>query len=427
MALNQGMERFHAFALICFAALLGLFEGPAEIACVLALFTTAATGRLRGYRWTWAETGLLIWIGAGLYGLLTAESRPSSEDMFRPLLALAFIVGTRSLSGIPSSILKKILFAFVAAMMLNCAYGFLQFYLGEMPLDKWLLANPKSPQVHIPRHYGLRTVSGLFYNRLKLAHLAIIAMGALLVVPMTFRDSISKKIMAGAFLGTIIFLVAIVLTQARTALLAIGVAMSLSAILLARPKLIASLFAGSVLVGGLTLLMRFGVERLALVAVDIGIRAKIYGIGLQLFQEHPVFGLGHGMYRIYATAIWQADWAPSYLVDAHQLFLHVLVETGLVGFMGFMLAIGMIVLALARRVYRQRRASSESVALDRLAFFTLAAYLSLGIFHFPLHHASVALAFWFFLGLARFGQDQALLEKPPAEPPDSTKEAPLAS
>ena len=421
------MERIHAFVLVCFAALLGLFEGPAEIACVLVLLTTAATGRLRAYRWTWVEAGLLVWVASGLVGLLGAEQRPSSEDMFRPLLGLAFILGARGFKALPQSVLRKILVAFVGAMALNAAYGLLQFFVGELPLDKFLLANPRSPQVHIPNHYGLRTVSGLFYNRLKLAHMTIVVIGILLMVPMTFRARISKQMLIGSLLGALLLFLVVALTQARTALVATCIAVFTSALLLKRPKLIASLLVGSVVAGGLTVWMRFGIERLQLVFTDVGIRTKIYGIAIQLYQEHPWLGLGHGMYRTDACAIRQPDWAPSYLGDAHHLFLQVLVETGLIGFIGFTGAVILIMYRLLVRVYKHREESSEKIAMDRVALFVMVGYLSLGLFHFPLHHASVALAFWLFLGLAHSRYTQHLSKEPSEQQPSSPEVNSLAA
>ena len=386
------MERTHAYIFIVFATLLGLFEGPAEIACVAAILSIFFTQRFRGFRFSFIEVGILVWVSAGVFGLISADSRPSSEDMLRPLLALAFLVGLFGFQRLSVSQSSKVVFAFVIALLVNASYGFLQFSFGELPLDSLLLANPKSPQVHIPNHYGLRTVSGLYYNRLKLAHMAIPALGLLLIPTIALRRALTpaRKIMY--VLASLILFVALVITQARMALAALIISFIFTALVLARLRYILFLFAGTLIAAILTFGMRFGVERIQAIGTDFGIRAKIFGIGLSLFEDSPILGIGHGMYRIKATAIKDDSWAASYLVDAHQLYLHVLAETGIVGFIGFFVF-------LIREVRRTRKEETvDSVAL-RVLLFVLVAYLALGLFHFPLHHAPVALMFWFVLGL----------------------------
>jgi len=394
------MERTHAYIFIVFATLLGLFEGPAEIACVVAILSIVLTQRFRGFRFSFVEVGLIVWVSAGVFGLVSADSRPSSEDMLRPLLALAFLVGLFGFRRISVSHSKKVAFAFTIAILVNASYGFLQFFIGELPLDSLLLANPKSPQVHIPNHYGLRTVSGLYYNRLKLAHMAIPALGLLLIPTVALRRKLSLGRTTLYILASLILFVAVVITQARMALAALILSFIFTALVLARLRYILFLFAGTLIAAGLTFGMRFGVERIQAIGTDFSIRAKIFGIGFSLFEDNPIFGIGHGMYRIRSTAIRDDSWAPSYLVDAHQLYLHVLTETGIVGFVGFFGMVALSLVFLVREVRRTRREESvDSVAL-RVLLFVLVAYLALGLFHFPLHHAPVALMFWFVLGLA---------------------------
>ena len=40
--------------------------------------------------------------------------------------------------------------------------------------------------------------------------------------------------------------------------------------------------------------MRFGVERIQAIGTDFGIRAKIFGIGLSLFEDSPILALAMG-------------------------------------------------------------------------------------------------------------------------------------
>ena len=223
------------------------------------------------------------------------------------------------------------------------------------------------------------------------------------MIPFSFRARLSNLQKASAFILAAVLLVGVVLTQARMALGAIGVTTIVAAILLARARMLALLGAGGLVATATIVWMRFGIERVKLVVSDIGIRSKIYGIGTDLFQENPLLGIGHGMYRNRATAIREADWSASYLVDAHQLYLHVLVESGVLGFVGFAMMLGFTMWELTRRVRMNRSADGINAVMDRIAFFSLFAFMVLGLFHYPLHHAPVALAFWFMIGMARYG------------------------
>ena len=56
------MDRLHQWALVVFAAMLGLFEGPAEIACAAVLVTTALTGGFRKWRPGVIELAVIVWV-----------------------------------------------------------------------------------------------------------------------------------------------------------------------------------------------------------------------------------------------------------------------------------------------------------------------------------------------------------------------------
>jgi O-antigen ligase len=106
------------------------------------------------------------------------------------------------------------------------------------------------------------------------------------------------------------------------------------------------------------------------------------------------------MYRVTAQAAnVHGDLTREWLIDAHNLFLQVLCETGVVGLAGFLTVVGVSVYALVRRI-RAGSGDSARGVLDALAFYGVVAILVLGIVHFPLHHAPVALVFWTLMGVA---------------------------
>ncbi len=62
------LERAHLAGLLAFGLFLGLFEGPAEIACGFSLLTFFLTRRLHGATFSAIELGLLVWPISGSFG-----------------------------------------------------------------------------------------------------------------------------------------------------------------------------------------------------------------------------------------------------------------------------------------------------------------------------------------------------------------------
>jgi O-antigen ligase len=398
---SELLPRAVQIALVAYAALLGLVEGPAELACLAVLLLAFAAGRFRDYKPGLVEAGLLVYGLAGLWGVAGDHPRGSSEDTFRPLLALAFLIGRVALDGQPDSILRRMAWAFGLAIVLNGAYGYLQRSFGELPLDALLLKNKGSPQLWVPEHVGgYRSVSGLFYNRLKLAHVGIVGLGLLALV--LLRSDARTWVRAFALVGLGVLGGAVVLTYARMALAAFAVAAFVTVLVSVRGRIEALLgILAAAAFAGVLSLSDLAKERLEMIGPDLVVRQRILSTALGIVREHPALGVGHGMYRIVAqTANAHGDVSREHLIDAHNLFLQVLAETGLVGFIGFMTALACAVANAVRRVRRDRAETGPRAVMDRLAIFGITAVLVLGLVHFPLHHAPVALVFWTLLGVA---------------------------
>lgn len=393
-------ERVASAGLIAFAALLGLLEGPAEIAAVLALIGLATSGALRGLRSGLAERGILIWAAAGAVGMVLAVARGttlSSEDSFRPLLALAFLIGSRGGARADDRRLSTLAVAFLAACALSSAYGLVQVAVGDLPLDRFFLKNLRSPQIWVPgKLYVVRAASGLFYNRLKLAHVGIVGLGlfGLLALRQPPVAALRRGLLA---IGALVVLAAIVLTHARMAVVAFTGAAIIVALLLRR-RGVAVL--GTIVAAGLATIAAVGsegAERLATLERDISIRRHLFATAAGVFRDHPLIGVGHGMYRKIAAPVFDGQ---GVLLDAHNLALHVLVETGLVGFLALAAAIGGCLLRVAQAVARDRALGTAAAVRNRFALFGLLAILILGLTHVPTHHAPVALLFWTLAGIA---------------------------
>ncbi|MBI2374638.1 MAG: O-antigen ligase family protein [Deltaproteobacteria bacterium] len=378
--------------------MLGLFEGPAEIACALVVVTALARRMLRldDLRDP-VIVGTALWIAAGIPGALSSTVKVSSEDSLRPLLSLALLAGTMTLPSTTPRTLRAMAIAFTAAITLNAGYGYLQLTFGALPLDRFLLKNPASPQIIDPVAWGRRGVSGLFYNRLKLAHAGILGLG--LVTLIAIEPRVRRSTRAWCAASAAVIAPAVAMTGARMAVAAALIAIVFVIALTSSKRTLVVAAATAIVTAGLVAATPSGRARLRRAVSDTAIRHTIHAVAWNVFLESPILGVGHGTYRVRAEPHAAPGFSREWTVDAHSIPLHALAETGLVGTTGLLTAIGVALLRVIRRI----RAGAEelvSSVTDRFSLYGLTAIACLGSFHFPMHHATIALAFWYLLALA---------------------------
>lgn len=389
-------EGLHQVTLIAFAGFLGLFEGPTEIACIAALMTTALTGRLKGLSAHPVYLGALLWGLAGIPGVITAEAAYSSQGYLRPVHALALLIGARGLRDVSAKVLTKMAWAFCLAIVLNGAYGLLQVTWGALPLDALLMSNKNSPQVFVPGSRVTRCASGLFYNRLRLAHVGAIGLSVLSVLSLGAATKRTRRL-AAAGLG--LLALAVVLTYARMVLAAWSGAAVLLVLVLSTPRRAGLMLAGATGVAGAIVATEAGRQRVLRAVEDLSIRAEIFSMALRIFAKHPFFGAGHGDYPQNAMPLLRPGGSRNWTIDAHNLYLHTLAETGIVGALGFFVAVGGGLWGLLGQVRAQASSTDPQSILRRCALLVLITFAGLGLVHHPLHHAAVGLTFWAALGL----------------------------
>jgi O-antigen ligase len=394
---SRVLSRAHRVLLVAYALLVGLVEGPAQIAAVLVLLTTLATGGLRGFRPGPAELGILIWVLAGVPGLLLDPGRYSSADTTRPLLALTFLIGSNAIGRADAAMLRRMAWAFSIACVINATYGALQYAAGELPWDSVFLKNPRSAQLYIPgRVYHVRAASGLFYNRLKLAHVAMV--GAFLIAMIAFAPHVRARVRAMAAAGGAVLGAGLALTYARMAFLAVVASFVALAGVLRRWVVLATAATISLVALGGVLFSEDGRRRITSLDEDLTIRRQMFDAALQIFSDHPILGVGHGVYRNAIAELGDVGLTGVHLTSPHNLWLQLLAETGVAGFLGFNAALAWCLWQVMRRI-RRARTDPDRAILDRLALTGVLAISFVGLLHFSLHHAPVGLVFWTLAGV----------------------------
>jgi putative inorganic carbon (hco3(-)) transporter len=118
-----------------------------------------------------------------------------------------------------------------------------------------------------------------------------------------------------------------------------------------------------------------------------------------VFADHPILGVGPGMFPAYYYTYAQDVGILTRTAqrEAHNLYLHVLAETGIIGFIAF----AGLVLVTLREVLRARRRAlarrrSDLAALATGALLSIVAYLTTGMFL----HLSFARYFWLVMAIA---------------------------
>ncbi|HET7872415.1 MAG TPA: O-antigen ligase family protein, partial [Terriglobales bacterium] len=213
-------------------------------------------------------------------------------------------------------------------------------------------------------------VSSVFLGVNFLAGYLVLVLPLALAVQVAAQES---KLRRAAQICFFLGVVALVLTQSRGAYLAFLAMLwiALRTVLKSRrarwrflPGLALAVVIGGVISYTLTQDVEGGVagpssrERFTTVDETTAERLLIYAAAWNMFVESPATGIGYGNFRAHFNSF-TGD-APTDLWDAHCLYLKVLAETGLPGFLCFFAMLGSVVL-LARRRWRESKWSMERI------------------------------------------------------------------
>lgn len=310
------------------------------------------------------KKGILLFLGIATVSFLHSGV-PASLDYTRPLVllvsyvALYFVIDgwlesktqlVRVLKLLLISTIGVALFGFYQAM----EGGYTDLYFRLYPWDEDAVV-PWSGRITslVP---GFNSLAG-YLN---------------LVIPFAIACAVVAKDRALKSLGIACALTgatALLLTQSRGALLAL-VGILMVAVWFLVPRLVTRVKILGVGILACMLLLPSLInhfDRLQGILDDPDATSRVYvwAAATMLFFAHPLLGVGYGNYRfLYADFTFVPNAIPGHL-DAHNIYLQLLAETGLVGFLSFFILAGLFI-SLALKSIREQDTVSRIVAFGVL-------------------------------------------------------------
>jgi len=288
--------------------------------------------------------------------------------------------------------------ALLKALMISClcvvAFGFYQIVVGDYsalfealyPIQDELLKNPP---------WSGRITSFL-------SHFNGLAGYLNLVIPFCIGFGIHARDVLLRRLSRVCFVlssIALVLTQSRGGLLTYGAILLMSALFLAPSARRKLQWSAAIVVGAVAMGIVAGLvfERLAGVDQFTELtRLAIWAGAFSVFAGSPVMGIGYGNLRQQLGGV--VGGPDGWMPDAHNLYLQLLAETGIIGLMAFA-AVVVVALAIALRLRRKPRFSIEWV-IGFAAFAGIAGVMVHGCVDYMFHTTpQFAATFFLVLGL----------------------------
>jgi len=346
----------------------------------------------------YGAAGAVAW-PLGTYGLL----RPQALAHLLPLLAwplVACAAGRASERGRDRA-LATFGLAVAAAVLLGLLLGAAPLLRAEawVRLDSWA-----SEQNNVPSGLA-RAAGGLYFHRLKMAHVLLIGLGPLLGHVLMARVPLARLARAAGLL--VLFTVALCLTFARAAYLGAAAGaltvLAVAAVSGAAPRRrLVALIVTALCCGALILALRPDVRQRALSTRSSGaaqVRAVIWSQATAILWDHPL-GIGLGNYPQVVARYYAANdpLTKSPRTYPHNFLLMAWAEAGPLGALGFALFWMRLLCAGARALAYGPTPRHQQTGAALL--FMVSAFVAVGLTHDVLFHNIVALAFFSALGLA---------------------------
>lgn len=234
---------------------------------------------------------------------------------------------------------------------------------------------------------GGYAVIGFFSSYLTFAHLMVFPLAA------ATTRALAGNALAAA--SAVVMLASIVLSTARGAWIALLGGVLVLALVGGR-RWAVRLVPAAIVVAGLTFAisphLRAQTESMLTLEGPNAGRVAIYRANLDIVREHPVLGFGFGRYRPHAKPYYEPYPAADRKSHAHNNFLHMAAEAGLVGLAAFALLYAMILRLGWEAVQATRGSAAASTAAG--AWLGIVAFLLGGLTQYNFGDNEVAVAMW---------------------------------
>jgi O-antigen ligase len=385
-------------ALTAFAVCLPLSISGAEAALAVMLALVVA-GLARGYQ-KWVRSALdgplALFLGALLLSTILRGPSNAVLDAYGDLWVVGAYVATVALVRDRDNAgrLAAVLIGVTAAA---AVYGIVQYFTG-IDVYRDLAGRPREVEP-LPTVPGRYIVIGFFPNSLTYAHSLIAPLGWAVAATLGGRGWIISRTFA-ACCGAVM-LVALLLSTARGAWIAAAVVVGL-ACLVSRARRGVAVAAAAAAIAVVSFASSPALRAEARSIIDRNAnagRAAIYAANLDIVKDHPIFGLGYGHYDRLARPYYDRHPQADRRSHAHNSFLQVAADAGLVGLAAFCLLFGVLLWRGWRLVRRLEAGHPELWATAAGAWLGIVGFLVGAITQDTFADSECALPMWFAAGV----------------------------
>lgn len=350
-------------------------------------------GELRVVRLDWML--LLLFASFLLSTLLSPDVVPSLLSYRKLWLVGAFFVAFVFIADRQEA--EKGIKLFMISAVMVAGYGIVQHFTG-LDLAKQLVGKePNLDPFWFGRQEGFRTKgfhpSGITYAHNLLFSLAIIT-------AWMFSPTLSWKRRFVLGCGWAVMIFALLFSLTRGVWVAYVIVLVLLGVVRGG-KVLAGVLGGVILLSGLLLSAGPGVRERAWKAFDLKEnlgRSQIWLANLDMVKDRPLFGWGYGNYREFREPYYQRYPEANHSGHAHNSFLQIWVESGLVGLTAF-LAFFVVLLRTGWQAYRLLPPTAEPLRSFALgAWLSIIGFLIGGLTQHNFGDAEVVIVMWAMAG-----------------------------